>query len=502
MRISPAAVRRPLGAAVLFALGLLVAGCVSETPRRLDPIEVRAEADGNRPADAATTGSLVVGLSDMPSAGPAGVRTATEAMQDPQGAPATRSELEAHLRGLFGPSIVIGADGRITKQYFLVGDLGPTFLKLIHEIRPEQPFPVFEAGKPVTVPTPGTKVGGAESRSILGQMLRGREIEITYLPDFEKLTGARIADPPNPAAGSSVTGAPMQIDVANSTPVALLLVTGTAAGLTAFEGALDLFYTSIPQVEITVQVIEYSNADALAFGVTRIDNTTPNIDNLSSGALVSAYTSIFPLRQPVVGASPVTDVGQFTLGGIHDSWQLNVVLQALEANNLADITSSPKLVVRNGGVASISTLTQIPFPRARIEQISNAVATDIEFKPVGVKMNIIPVIAGKDTVLLQIYADVSAVTGFASTSPVVTPITSQRSAVTTVYLKDKHSLLIGGLKSVTTFQSETKVPILGDLPLLGFLFRSTSTSRQETSVAFQITPRIVNDRGSPTQREQ
>ena len=86
--------------------------------------------------------------------------------------------------------------------------------------------------------------------------------------------------------------------------------------------------------------------------------------------------------------------------------------------------------------------------------------------------------------------------------PVVTPITSQRSAVTTVYLKHNHSLLIGGLKSVTTFQSETKVPILGDIPLLGFLFRSTSTSRQETSVAFQITPRIVNDRGSPTEREQ
>lgn len=503
MRRPKALALRVLLAAVLPTACFFVAGCVSEPPRRLDTLEVRSEVDGKRPADAATTGPLVVGLSDMPSAGPGAARTATDAMQDPQGAPATRSELEAHLRGLFGPSIVIGADGRITKQYFLVGDLGPTFLKLIHEIRPEQPFPVFEAGKPVTVPVPGTKVGGAESRSILGQMLRGREIEITYLPDFEKLTGARIADPPNPAAGSSVTGAPMQIDVANSTPVALLLVTGTAAGLTAFEGALDLFYTSIPQVEITVQVIEYSNADALAFGVTRIDNLgTPSIDNLSSGALVSAYTSIFPLRQPVVGASPVTDVGQFTLGGIHDSWQLNLILQALEANNLADITSSPKLVVRNGGVASISTLTQIPFPRARIEQISNAVATDIEFKPVGVKMNIIPVIAGKDTVLLQIYADVSAVTGFASTSPVVTPITSQRSAVTTVYLKDRHSLLIGGLKSVTTFQSETKVPILGDIPLLGFLFRSTSTSRQETSVAFQITPRIVNDRGSPTQREQ
>jgi type II secretory pathway component GspD/PulD (secretin) len=297
----------------------------------------------------------------------------------------------------------------------------------------------------------------------------------------------------------------MQVDT-NATPVALLLVTGSAASLLAFEGALELFYTSIPQIEITVQVIEYTSAEALAFGVSSVldaaGDPIPNLQNLSSNQLVQAYTSVFPLRQPVVGSNPVTDVGLFTIGGIHDSWQLNAVLQALEANNVADITSSPRLVVRNGGVAAISTVTQIPFPKAKISQLGTEVATDIEFKNVGVKMNIIPVIAGKDTVLLQIYADVSAVTGFANTDPVVTPITSNRTAVTTVYLKDDHSLVIGGLKAVTMFESETKVPILGDIPILGFLFRATSTSRQETSVAFQITPRIVNDRGSPVAREQ
>src|ERR1044072_7209272 len=108
-------------------------------------------------------------------------------------------------------------------------------------------------------------------------------------------------------------------------------------------------------------------------------------------------------------------------------------------------------------------------------------------------MNSSLLIAGTDSVLLQIYADVSAVTSFANTDPVVTPIVSQRQAVTTVYLKNRHSLVIGDLKTVSQIDSETKVPLLGDIPLLGFLFRSTSSSRQETSVAFQITPRIVTD---------
>jgi len=492
--------RRALPLLPLLPL-LLVAACVTEPRHRVDPLQVQATVDAQRPADAATAGPLVVGLPGAPM--DASLRAAQQDPQQPGQGPQeqSRSELEAHLRGLFGSSILIGNDGQVTKQYFLVGELGPTFLKLITEIVPDKPLPVVPAGQQLPPPPPGTKVGGEGSNSILGRMLRGRQIEVTYLPEFEQLKGARIVDDNRLNQPPAVTGAPMTT-ADPGTPVALLLVTASPAALTAFEGALDLFYTSIPQIEITVQVIEYTTADALAFGIAPINNTTPILQNLSSNQLVRAYTSSFPLRQPVVGSNPVTDVGLFTLGGIHDSWELNVVLQALEANNLADITSSPKLVVRNGGVAAISTLTQIPFPKAKISSLGTEVATDIEFKPVGVKMNIIPIIAGVDSVLLQIYADVSAVTGFADTDPVVTPITSTRTAVTTVYLKDEHSLLIGGLKSLTTFQSETKVPILGDIPILGFLFRSTSTSRQETSVAFQITPRIVNDRGAPVEGAQ
>ena len=107
------------------------------------------------------------------------------------------------------------------------------------------------------------------------------------------------------------------------------------------------------------------------------------------------------------------------------------------------------------------------------------------------------VVAGTDSVILEVFADVSAITSFADTEPIVTPVTSTRTAVTTVYLKDGHTLVIGGLKSKTQFENETKVPILGDVPVLGFFFRSSSTVRNETTVEFHITPRIVEDRGSP-----
>jgi len=474
-------------------MAAVAAACVNTGDRqRTEGLVLDAQVMDGGASGSATRGPLAWGLDAAVT--PPGDAPAP---QDPAETPEQR---DARLRLQFGSSVLIGADGSVTKQYFLAGELGPTFLKLIAEISPERRITPIRTPKPEELPLPGTKVGGPASRSVLGRMLGQHEVEVTYLPEFEILSGAMLADPKAPNADSAVRGQPLDAGVGTAPSVALVLVTAQPHALAAFENALDLFYASIPQIEITVQVVEYQTADALAFGVASVpdgDGVLPLLGNLTSSQLVRSYTSTFPLRPPTVGTSPVTDVGLFQLGGIHDSWQLNAILQALEANNLADIQSSPKLVVRNGGVASISTLTQVPFPKAKINQLGTEVATDIEFKPVGVKMNIIPMIAGTDSVILQIYADVSAITGFAATTPVSTPITSNRTAVTTVYLKDGHTLVIGGLKSATKFESETKVPLLGDIPLLGFLFRSTSTSKNETTVEFHIRPRIVTDRGSP-----
>lgn len=481
----PPAPARPMRPAsrVTAAIGLLIAGsCTTGPQKRVEPLTLDAQVVA--PGGAPTAGPLAQSLGGgvPPNQDPSGQRP-----QEPRETPSQR---DARLRVDFGSSVMIGPDGSVTKQYFLAGELATTFLKLITEIAPEKPVPAQAA-----VPAAGIKVGGPNSRSILGRMLLGHEVEVTFVPEFEVLSGVALADPPG--AASAVRGAPLPPEVNAAPKVGLALVTARPAALAAFEAALDMFYSSIPQIEISVQVVEYTQANALAFGVTRVNQSTPVLQNSNSGALVRSFTSVFPMRQPIVGSSPVSDVGLFTLGGIHDSWSLNLVLQALEANNLADIQSAPKLVVRNGGIAAISTLTQVPFPKAKFSQLGSQVATDIEFKPVGVKMNIIPMIAGTDSVILQVYADVSAITGFADTDPVVTPITSTRTAVTTVYLKDKYTLVIGGLTSETKFESETKVPILGDIPVLGMLFRSTQTTRNKTTVEFHITPRIVTDRGLP-----
>lgn len=486
-------IARPWWRSLLLLTGFLFSGllltafmtaCASgqpEMPSTQFGVTEAYDASG-RPTDGKVLGSLVWGLGG-PAPWPAGL-AGQDPAQDPE---RQRREEEALIRTRFGSNVLIGADGRVTKQYHLTGEAGPVFINLI-----EPPDLMFDDPEDADEwPAPGTLLGGSEDRSILGRMLAERQVEITYIRDFDTLGGVQIRDQPGvKGIGLAVTGLSPGLRFEGSS-TALLLVTGLPSALGGFEDALNLFYANMPQVEITVQVVEYNTTDSLNFGVVPVSGGQPILDNMGSKQLVQAFTQEFPLRAPLLGGSTVSDVGTFTLGGIHDSWAINAKIQALEVNNIADILSSPKIVVRNGGLATISTVTNLPYPKAKITSSGQNITSDIQFKPVGVTLNIRPVIAGTETIILQIYADVSAVTAFASTDPVDTPIISSRMAVTTVHVPAGKTTVVGGLVQESTFDSERKVPILGDIPILGYLFRSTSSQTTKTVLDFLITPRII-----------
>jgi general secretion pathway protein D len=316
-------------------------------------------------------------------------------------------------------------------------------------------------------------------------MLGDHPVELVYIAGFEQ--------PDSVPIRAEVTGAPPpQAPAAQAPANDLMLVRARPDGLAAFENALNLFFADVPQVEIEVKVVEYSTADSLSFGVAMLSKDTPSsVKSVSSGSLIKSITSQFPLSAPFLGSSSLSDRGIITLGGIHDNVELNAALELLASNNIADILSSPKLVVRNGGLATVATETELPFPKAKITSSGQNVTTDIEFKKTGIQLNIRPIIAGTQTVILQIYAKVSAVTSFAATEPVPTPIISAREVVSSVHVTNGKTTVIGGLVTDSTFESEVKIPVLGDIPILGYLFRSTSTQQSRTTLEFHITPRII-----------
>lgn len=476
--------------AMVGVLLCLLAGCVTEPKWQPAPLRVEARIfdEHGRPTSGTAVGAAaaaprfqVLGLGPrradpLAVAGlDAGPDSGDRGAQDPQepSPEEIQRRREADIRNDFGTTVLIHGEF-VTKRYFMGGETGSLFAQLITTPGGTEPA----AGQVVVL-------GGEGDRtSPLGAMLGGYTAEIRRLPGFEKVPKVvlqQIAGAGGPFVPSG-SGTPV-IESTND----LVLVTARPSDLAAFEDALNLFYANIPQVEIDVKVVEFSTSDSLAFGVGQVD-TNPTFNNLASSKLVSAITSTFALSPPL--GSGNSDRGLLTLGGIHDGWELNAVLEALEVQGKADVLSNPKLVVRNGGTAAISTFTEYPFPNAKL--IANTVTSiDVKFRPVGITLGIKPIIAGTDTVILQIHADVSAVTGFVDTQDVPTPIVSTRTAITTVHVPNKMVTIIGGLRARNRFDNESKVPLLGDIPLLGYLFRSTSTQESETNLSFFIRPRIL-----------
>jgi len=475
-------------------LACWLAACAADAGERDPKPEVKVATQTYDPAGRPTKGTslseLVWGLGDSREAREASV--ATDVPQEPESRPTgasqpspasqptqdaeKRRQEEALARTRFGPNIVIGGDGKITKQFFLSGEASSVFLALISEPRPPS------QAAPVVPPPAGAKFGGAQpSQSVLGRMLGDHEVELYFVQDFERMETTDIV--------AKVTGVNPRPPVGNAN--SLLLVTAKSQALEAFESALNLFFGNIPQIEIEVKVIEFNVTDSLNFGVVQTDANTPLLSSIGSDLLVKSLTSTFPLNAPLLGGNSINDRGSLVLGGVHNGWALAARLQALQVENKVDIKSSPRMVVRNGGLASITTTTSYPFPEARIYASGTNVTTNIAFKPVGITLNIRPVIAGTKVVILQIYADVSAVTGFAATDPVSTPIISNRNAVTSVHVLDGQTTVIGGLITQAQLENESKIPLLGDIPILGILFRSATKNQSKTDLRFHITPHIL-----------
>lgn len=492
-------------------LAALSAGCVTtggDRPPRLEPkVEVQTFDPSGRPTDGRGLamhvwgpgdGSTIppVGLAGEPlspqggaqggakqggeqggAAKPeAGAPTPAEGEGQGQGQAPSQDEItrrrtrDAELRNQFGSAVIVAPDGTVSKQYFLSGESTTVFQNLLRE--------------PDAAPNPDPSFVGFDldpkSQSVLARMLGAHQVKITLFRDFEPIETIDIRAEVKGAVPTIIAGPK------NS----LLLVSAQPTALQAFEDALNLFFSSVPQIELEVKVIEFTTSDAVAFGVRPIDADTATLNNLGSDRLIRDITSSFPMRPPSLGVGSTADKGLLTIGGVHDGWELAARIEALEINQLADVLSQPKLTVRNGGVASVSTLTKVPYPKAKFTSSGSNTVADIAFESVGISMHIRPVIAGTDTVILQIYAKVSAVTGFSPTDPVPTPTISEREVVTQVHVRHDQATTISGLLSKSTFDNVSKIPLLGDIPILGYLFRSTTKQETTQNVEFIIIPRI------------
>jgi general secretion pathway protein D len=186
--------------------------------------------------------------------------------------------------------------------------------------------------------------------------------------------------------------------------------------------------------------------------------------------------------------------GGLNLATITDSEKFRMLINALAQENLLKILSAPKLTVRDGKSASIVIGTEVPILTATTttSEVPGQIVQSIQYRNTGVQLRVTPSVHAEGVVTLLVSQEVSeAQTN--NTSSIDSPIILNRTINTEVVAGDKQTILIGGLIQENKSDTVNKVPLLGDIPLLGFFFKTTSKGVNRTELVVMITPHIIRD---------
>jgi len=276
----------------------------------------------------------------------------------------------------------------------------------------------------------------------------------------------------------------------NSTAIGdRLLITAEADLLYEVEDFVDLFMSEVPQIEIEAKIIEVIDTEEMYVGI-RPPEGVPMF-NFPDGTFIDSFD--YSLPSGATGGQALLSVS-----GIHDGTQFNAILEAVAALENVEVDSRPKIAVREGGVASIEATQDIPYYSfAGITSGSGGFSATLTSKTVGIKLYVSPHIVGSKTLSLFVEIESSSESGSIVTfvtddgGSLSTPRITTQVARTTVYLEPGQAVIIAGLTIERKVDNVRKVPLLGDIPILGHLFRSDGQKTVRSHTLFYIQPRIL-----------
>lgn len=179
--------------------------------------------------------------------------------------------------------------------------------------------------------------------------------------------------------------------------------------------------------------------------------------------------------------------GTITFGG-QTFFDLRGLIRAFQTDSDINILSTPQILTTDNEEAEIIVGENRPFVTQAQTTAEGSTVQTFEFRDVGVKLRITPHISPNRFVRMKIFQEI---TNFIAEAQVGAVTTTKRQATTAVTIEDGQTVVIGGLIRDDTTGADTKVPLLGDIPILGGLFRSESKKKVKTNLLIFITPRIV-----------
>lgn len=294
-------------------------------------------------------------------------------------------------------------------------------------------------------------------------------------PEAPETIAYRLAFGDPNAIRAAVAAAVPGIRVAIDARTNALLITGTMAQHEDVRRVLATLDVRIAQVVIQLHAIEVSTSVLRELGLL----VTP---------------------EGTVGGVPIGSLGSFILDSaanrigfvLTDSTLLQTRLRALVTEGRAHILSAPRIATLDGNKASILLGDRVPIFTVTTQ--AGVTTTTVTFVEVGVKMDVTPRVNVDGILTLNVVPEVSSVAEIVTgAGGQQAPRVATRSATTTLSVRDGQTIVLGGLISREERQTLIKIPLLGDIPIIGELFRFRTIDRRESEVVFLITPQIAQD---------
>ncbi|HLB05881.1 MAG TPA: secretin N-terminal domain-containing protein, partial [Thermodesulfobacteriota bacterium] len=298
-----------------------------------------------------------------------------------------------------------------------------------------------------------------------------------------------------PGGGAGLSG-PVNVTADKSTNS--LIITAAPEDYDSVKGVIEKLDLRRRQVYVEAAIMEISLSKMRELGVEfravdlpKEGSVTPfggtNFGGI--GAAVSGPAGLAELSGMAAGVVK----GTFTFRGT-EYLNVGALVRALQTEGDVNVLSTPHLLTTDNQKAEIVVGENVPFVTGQSQTSGGNVLTSIERKDIGITLRLTPRVSEGAFVKLDLYQEISSLTESATFDVnKVGPVVNKRYASTTVVAKDGETIAIGGLLRDNETKIVRKVPILGDIPILGWLFRYKRTQVDKTNLLIFITPTIVKE---------
>jgi len=350
-------------------------------------------------------------------------------------------------------------------------------------------------GGAVAAPAARQRVQALEGRSLSSELTGFRRREVESLQ--QRGMGAPSAVTPSPAGYAAPAAVPESAQaqglglVGRTTIVPdqatnALVIRTAPPNFSVLQETIDQLDVRPPQVLLEVLIAEVTLDRANEYGINWQVFTQRGVSGDSTRGITGGFG---PQRfgDTLLASLQGLGIRFISLATV----DVRALLQTLATRTNVRVLSTPRILALNNEEARILVGSEVPFVSSTFGGLTAQLNTVVQFRNVGTQLTVIPTVNNDGYVTFRLLQEVSALSQQTVAAAQNAPIITTREAETSAIVKTGHTVVIGGLIGQTQQVVESGVPLLKDLPLLGYLFKSHSVSRERTEIAIFFTPYVA-----------